>query len=169
MFSISLLKNSEVSPEKTIDVHSLAIETLWILWMFVVDKGLSVCLNVSSLHLIICFWNVLLLWSTLLWILWIMLLCTQMRVWMSLCYAWSFLPEMFQLFWFRFLWILWMLLFALYIWELEILEFEGSKLCGERKIGQESSIKPCSSRRIFKLIAHWNLPSHYAIDGKTDV
>lgn len=31
MFPISLLKNSEVSPEKTIDVHSLAIETLWIL------------------------------------------------------------------------------------------------------------------------------------------
>jgi hypothetical protein len=30
MFSISLLKNSEVSPEKAIDVNSLAIETLWI-------------------------------------------------------------------------------------------------------------------------------------------
>lgn len=137
MFPISLLKTSEISPEKTIDVNSLAIETLWILWMFVVDKGSSVCLNVSSLHLIISSWsvqllwlrlcgynlslcytnesfnvsylnliisfcNVLLLWSTLLWILWIMLLCTQIRVWMSLCYAWSFLPEMFQLFWLRF-------------------------------------------------------------------
>ncbi len=138
MFPISLLKNSEISPEKTSDVNSLAIETLWILWMLLWIKDrvsvwmsppftwsflsemcnscdwdfvdiICCCVvytnesfNDSYLNLIISFWNVLLLWSTLLWILWIMLLCTQMRVWMSLCYAWSFLPEMFQLFWLRF-------------------------------------------------------------------
>ncbi len=173
----------------------------------VVDKGSSVCLNVSSfltwsflsemcnscdwdfvdiicscvvytnesfnvsyLNLITSFWNVLLLWSTLFVdsVNNVVVVYTNESLNVSLlCLiisSWN-IPTLLS----EILWILWMLLFALHIWELDILEFEGSKLCGERKIGQESSIKPCSSRRIFELIAHRNLPPDYAIDGKTDV